>query len=215
MMGQDAALAGGRGTHFPSLRAAPGPRPEALGPPARSSLMAWPAAWAMAESAPGSRSDAAMARRKEPCTGNGARAATPVAPDGAPSPSVWREEGKTGLSRASTKNRDGRALANPAEALLKGGCLTIEPMKHVSSSDLILTSVALLLRFRRVPERIHLCKRRVLRPLATRGEGALDRGKALLEFEVGVTQYAFGISGEMTRQIDYREQQIADRSEEH
>src|ERR1041385_5410567 len=51
MMGQDAALAGGRGTHFPSLRAAPGPRPEALGPPARSSLMAWPAAWAMAESA--------------------------------------------------------------------------------------------------------------------------------------------------------------------
>src|ERR1043166_5550952 len=151
-----------------------------------------------------------MARRKAPCIGNGARTKTPVAPDGRPAPSVWREEGKTGLSRASTKNRGGGALANPAEALLKAGCLTIESMKHVSSSDLILTSVALLLRFRRVPERIHLCKRRVLRPLVTRGEGALDRGKALLEFEVGVTQYAFGISGEMTRQIDHREQQIAD-----
>src|ERR1051326_2643937 len=120
MMGQDAAPAGGRGTHLPSLQAAPGPRPEALGPPARSSLTVWPAAWAMAESAARQPfRDAAMARRKAPCIGNGARTKTPVAPDGAPSPSVWREEGKTGLSRASTKNRGGGALANPAEALLK------------------------------------------------------------------------------------------------
>src|ERR1043166_2163158 len=51
MMGQDTALAGGRETLLPKLPGGAGTRPEALGPPARSSLMAWPAAWAMAESA--------------------------------------------------------------------------------------------------------------------------------------------------------------------
>jgi hypothetical protein len=34
-----------------------------------------------------------------------------VAPIGAPSPSHWRGTGKTGLPRASTKNRDCEALA--------------------------------------------------------------------------------------------------------
>ena len=48
--------------------------------------------------------------------------------------------------------------------------------------------------------------------LPSRGERALDRGKAALEFFVGPPQYRFRIGTQVAREIDGREQQIADFS---
>ena len=48
------------------------------------------------------------------------------------------------------------------------------------------------------------------RRLAARGERILDRRKAPLEFQVGRAQRGLGIDIEMAREIDHREQQIAD-----
>src|ERR1041385_5745356 len=72
----------------PRARTAPGLRPGALGPPARSSLTVEPAAWALAESAArSSRKAAATARRKAPHLRKEVCTKTTDAPDGAPSPS--------------------------------------------------------------------------------------------------------------------------------
>src|ERR1041385_81046 len=72
----------------PRARTAPGLRPGALGPPARSSLTVEPAAWALAErAARSSRKAAAMARRKAPHLRKEVCTKTTDAPDGAPSPS--------------------------------------------------------------------------------------------------------------------------------
>ena len=112
----------------PSSRAAPGLRPQALGPAARSSLPAGPLGPREAQrrgcpkgaapegrrrgelvagSAARRRNDAAMARREAPCTGDGACTRPNDAPLGAPSPRFFR--GAESLS----PQRRGRNTAYP------------------------------------------------------------------------------------------------------
>ena len=61
-----------------------------------------------------------------------------------------------------------------------------------------------------VPKRVHFGQGGVLRRLAARRQRLLDRGKTPLEFQIGGAQGRFRIGAEMTRQIDHREQQVAD-----
>ena len=67
---------------------------------------------AVARSAASRRQNAAMARRKAPRVGNNTRYQLPDAPSRRAIPSYLRDEGKTGLPRAATKNRGGEALVS-------------------------------------------------------------------------------------------------------
>src|SRR5581483_3098711 len=66
-----------------------------------------------------------------------------------------------------------------------------------------------LRRLGRVPQRVHLGKRRLARRFALRSQRAFDGREAPLEFLVRPTQHRFRIGGKMPRQIDHGEQQIA------
>src|SRR5690348_1226297 len=80
--------------------------------------------------------------------------------------------------------------------------------RYVAQATLGLFGRFLRLSF--VPERVHLCKRRVLRCLSPRRQRLLDRRKTALEFPVRLPQQRFRIGVEMAREIDCGEQQITD-----
>ncbi len=108
---------------------------------------------------------------------------------------VDEESGRTRHDRA------GRARTRPMRC---GRSLRIAAAHDLARSAYSLPRLGL------VPQRIHFGKRGISRRLAARGQGALDGGKAALEFLVGRPQHRLRIGAQMPGKIDGSEQKVAD-----